>query len=152
MSNLPTEESIRKVTDVKSLQDACIALIKVCQKESTSKKQYRTSAANYKQELEAQELVIKSLKEKNETLETITREMMDNNNNQNSSNDQNEKIKELEDVINSKTESEKQIQSQLNELSMKIQQNESEKAEFLTKIKNFEFIINQQKSQIFKLF
>lgn len=76
MSSLPPPETIRQVTDVKSLQEACLRLIQVCEKEADSKRKYRNSATVLKKEMSALEFEMKTLKEKNETLEAISREMM----------------------------------------------------------------------------
>ena len=76
MSSLPPPETIRQVTDVKSLQEACLRLIQVCEKEADSKRKYRNSATVLKKEMSALEFEMKTLKEKNETLEAISREIM----------------------------------------------------------------------------
>jgi chromosome segregation ATPase len=52
MSGLPSAEDIRAVHNVTDLQEACLKIIRICEKESDSKKKYRNAAAALKSELE----------------------------------------------------------------------------------------------------
>jgi hypothetical protein len=65
---LPDAEAIRKVTDVARLQEACLSLIQVCEKERESKRQYRQSASICQQEQQALVLELQCLREKNAAL------------------------------------------------------------------------------------
>lgn len=68
MSKLPTPEIIKQVSDPKQLQDACLTLLRIVEKERDSKQKYRSSATLLKQELEAVKLELRCVEEKNETL------------------------------------------------------------------------------------
>jgi chromosome segregation ATPase len=52
MSGMPTEDDIRGVQDVPALQQICLKIIRICEKESTSKKQYRNAASLLKSQVE----------------------------------------------------------------------------------------------------
>lgn len=155
MSNLPSEDKIRQNTDVKSLQDACIALIQLFHKEETSKKQYRAKAAEFKRQLEAYQLVIQSLQEKNQALEEISRQMSENHKSTSNSSDQNElinslqtKIKSMEERENELKETISQSQALLNQKVEKITNLEMINKEITSKSVNFQFVIQQQKAEI----
>ena len=66
--SLPSCEQIRKVTDVKSLQDACESLVRLVEKEKKSKQQYRQTASALKKENETLGFENECLRLKNETL------------------------------------------------------------------------------------
>lgn len=68
---LPSCEQIRRVTDVKSLQEACESLVRLVEKEKKSKQQYRQSASALKRENEALGVENQCLKLKNETLSEL---------------------------------------------------------------------------------
>ena len=55
-------------------------LIQVCEKEQNSKRKYRNSATVLKKEMNELQFEMKTLREKNQTLEEISREMMANGN------------------------------------------------------------------------
>jgi hypothetical protein len=48
--SLPSPDIIKKVTDVGNLQEACLSLIHVCEREREAKRQYRQSATLLQQE------------------------------------------------------------------------------------------------------
>lgn len=69
MKTALTETNIRAQKDVSTLQEICIMLTKVVEKESMSKKKYKTNMLCYKKELEDIKLENACYKQKNEYLE-----------------------------------------------------------------------------------
>ena len=147
MSKLPTEDSIRKVTDVKNLQDACIKLIGICQKESTSKKQYRATADGYRKMIDAQQLEIKSLAEKNQTLESITREFMQNNSQEINKDENIENGNDDSIVLKLKKEIE-ELELKIQKLSQKADQCEQEKKQLMRENEELKFLKGNLEKQI----
>ena len=147
MSKLPTEDSIRKVTDVKNLQDACIKLIGICQKESTSKKQYRATADGYRKMIDAQQLEIKSLAEKNQTLESITREFMQNNSQEINKDENIENGNDDSIVLKLKKEIE-ELELKIQKLSQKADQCEQEKKQLMKENEELKFLKGNLEKQI----
>lgn len=119
--SLPTEETIRQVTDLGNLQEACLSLVRVCEKERESKKQYRTTASLLKKELESLQLELGCLKEKNEVLVQCVAESQ---NNTPVSNDGN--INQLKEQLDEKITIENDLKQQLEDLWNKMSENAKE--------------------------
>jgi chromosome segregation ATPase len=65
---LPTPDEIKRVTDPTNLQDACLSLIRVCEKERNSKREYRQAAGALQQEVDRLKLELQCEKERSEAL------------------------------------------------------------------------------------
>jgi chromosome segregation ATPase len=74
MAHLPSADAIRQVTDVATLHEICLRVIRICEKESESKKQCRISLAGFKHQVEELTSELQSLREKTAALEAQNQE------------------------------------------------------------------------------
>ena len=154
MSNWPTPDLIKKSTNVKNLQDVCLTLLKVAEKERSNKIKYRNSANIIRQEADALKLEYKCIKEKNDSLIQCLQ------NNQNSekleqSENHAQESKESQEKLNEMVKQNLELEKTKIELEYKIKEYTSEIQELQNKNKqieqNYNNLMNEKESSDLKL-